>query len=81
MLDGVPLGMPSLLLAEKLLGRARRVGVAVAPAPVVPDDEEALGDQLLAIVAAAEAKGLDAERALRCRLRRLQEDIRTAESH
>ncbi len=79
-LDGVPLGMPSLLLAEKLLGRARRVSVEVPPADVVPADEEALGDELLAIVAAAEANGLDAERALRGSLRRLQDRIRTAES-
>ena len=79
-LDGVPLGMPSLLLAEKLLGRARRVAVEVAPAPAVPESEETLGDELLAIVAAAEARGLDAERALRGRLRRLQDDIRAAES-
>jgi XTP/dITP diphosphohydrolase len=79
-LDGVPLGMPSLLLAEKLLGRAGRVGVEVPAASSVPDDEDALGDELLAIVAAAERRGLDAERALRGSLRRLQERIRAAES-
>jgi XTP/dITP diphosphohydrolase len=79
-LDGVPLGMPSLLLAEKLLGRAGRVGVEVPAASSVPDDEDALGDELLAIVAAAGARGLDAERALRGSLRRLQERIRAAES-
>ncbi len=28
-LDGIPLGMPSLLLAEKILGRSEKVGVAV----------------------------------------------------
>jgi XTP/dITP diphosphohydrolase len=72
--------MPSLLLAEKLLGRARRVAVDVAPAPAVPDDEDALGDELLAVVAAASARGLDPERALRGSLRRLQERIRAAES-
>ena len=79
-LDGVPLGMPSLLLAEKLLGRARRVAVEVAPAPSVPEDEAALGDELLAIVAAAEARGLAAARAPRGSLRRLQADIRAAET-
>jgi XTP/dITP diphosphohydrolase len=79
-LDGVPLGMPSLLLAEKLLGRAGRVGVEVPAASSVPDDEDALGDELLAIVAAAERRGVDAERALRGSLRRLQERIRAAES-
>ena len=79
-LDGVPLGMPSLLLAEKLLGRARRVAVPVEPAAEVPADEDALGDELLAIVVAAAARGLDAERALRGSLRRLQDRIRAAET-
>jgi XTP/dITP diphosphohydrolase len=72
--------MPSLLLAEKLLGRAQRVGVEVPAADAVAADEEALGDELLATVAAAEAQGLDAERALRGSLRRLQDRIRAAES-
>lgn len=80
-LDGVPMGMPSLLLAEKLLGRAARAGVPEsATADVVPADEDALGDELLATVAAASAQGLDAERALRGALRRLTTRIRTAES-
>lgn len=79
-LDGVPMAMPSLLLAEKLQGRASRVGIAVSPTADVPDDEEALGDELLATVAAAAAKGLDAERALRASLRRLESRIRAAES-
>ena len=35
-LDGVPMTMPSLLLAEKLLGRAARVGLEVRPATPVP---------------------------------------------
>lgn len=78
-LDGVPMAMPSLLLAEKLLGRASRVGMAVSATADVPDDEEALGDELLATVGAAAAKGLDAERALRASLRRLESRIRAAE--
>jgi XTP/dITP diphosphohydrolase len=79
-LDGIPMGMPSLLLAEKLLGRAAKVGVAVDAAEAVAADEDALGDALLATVVAAEAQGLDAERALRGSLRRLQERIRAAEA-
>ncbi len=35
-LDGVPMGMPSLLLAEKLLGRASRVGLAARPTTPAP---------------------------------------------
>jgi XTP/dITP diphosphohydrolase len=78
-LDGIPQGMPSLALADKLLGRARRVGLPVAEArgPVATESE--LGEQLLAIVASAKASGLDAERSLRSTLRRLQSDIRERE--
>ena len=79
-LDGVPMQMPSLLLAEKLLGRAGRAGVRVEPSVEVPGDEEALGEALLETVAAASARGLDAERALRAALRRLETRIRAAES-
>ncbi len=78
-LDGVPMAMPSLLLAEKLAGRAERVGLPLAAAPG-PGDEEALGDALLATVVAAREQGLDAERALRGALRRLTDRIRAAES-
>lgn len=81
-LDGVPDRMPSLLLADKLVGKASTLGVQTATAQdvSVPDTEDALGDLLLTLVTHAKARGLDAERALRSRLRRLQRDIRTAES-
>lgn len=81
-LDGIPLGMPSLALADKLLGRAQKIGVIEADVPAVigVTDEEELGGLLLAIVAAARANGLDAERALRVTLRGLQDEIREAES-
>ncbi|WP_375389844.1 YabN family protein [uncultured Amnibacterium sp.] len=79
-LDGVPMAMPSLLLAEKLLGRAGRVGLEARPSREVRDDEEALGDALLDTVAAASAQGLDAERALRGALRRLEARIREVEA-
>jgi XTP/dITP diphosphohydrolase len=83
-LDGVPQGMPALLLADKLLGKAEKLGMA-APLQVTvgmsgADSEAALGDQLLAIVAAARANGLDAERALRAALRTLQDEMRIAET-
>ncbi|MCS5722490.1 MazG family protein [Herbiconiux sp. CPCC 203407] len=79
-LDGIPLGMPSLALADKLLGKARKVGVEVAPTAPAPTDEAALGAQLLALVAAAKTEGLDAERALRTTLRALRTDIQAAET-
>jgi len=74
-LDGVPQAMPSLLLADKLLGK----GGSVAPLPV-PDSEEGLGSLLLGLVAGARESGLDAERALRGALRELQDDIRATEA-
>lgn len=79
-LDGVPMQMPSLLLAEKLVGRAERAGLEVRPSRAVPDDEEALGDELLDTVIAAAAQGLDAERALRSALRRFTASIREVEA-
>jgi XTP/dITP diphosphohydrolase len=81
-LDGIPQGMPALALADKLIGRAQKIGVLAADAPpVVPvNDEDELGGLLLAIVSSAKASGLDAERALRATLRGLQDEIRQAES-
>jgi XTP/dITP diphosphohydrolase len=81
-LDGIPSGMPSLALADKLIGRARKVGVldGEAAGPISVEDEDQLGGLLLAIVASARASGLDAERALRSTLRGLQDEIREAES-
>ncbi len=81
-LDGIPLGMPSLALADKVLGRAQKLGLletdAAFPLPIASEDE--LGPLLLAIVSAAKVQGLDAERALRGALRDLQTEIRAAEA-
>ena len=81
-LDGIPQSMPSLGLADKLLGKAGKLGlVDVAQQGAIPvDDEEELGGLLLAIVASAKANGLDAERALRSTLRGLQQEIRDFEA-
>jgi XTP/dITP diphosphohydrolase len=80
-LDGVSERMPSLALAQKLVGRSAQVGAAPAPAvPPSPESEAELGDALLALVATARANGWDAERALRERLRGLSEAIRAAEA-
>jgi XTP/dITP diphosphohydrolase len=86
-LDGIPQAMPALALADKLLGRAQKVGVEVPDAgkpadarhqPATPSEEE-LGVTLLGIVSEAKAAGLNAERALRHALRGLRADIRQAE--
>jgi XTP/dITP diphosphohydrolase len=70
--------MPALALADKLLGRAGKLGVSRDPR-AIPATEAELGAELLATVAAARAAGLDSERALRGALRSLQEDVRVAE--
>jgi XTP/dITP diphosphohydrolase len=79
-LEGIPAGMPSLALADKMLGRAAKVDVVVTPEPV-PSTEEELGARLLALVAGARGQGLDADRALRGALRALRADVATAEGH
>jgi XTP/dITP diphosphohydrolase len=81
-LDGIPHGMPSLALADKLLGKAHTLGLIDQDAATVVavDSEDELGRLLLAIVAAANTRGLDAERALRATLRELQAEIREREA-
>ena len=79
-LDGIPQGMPSLALADKVLGRAAKVGVEPAAAASIPGTEEELGAQLLATVVAAKAAGLDSERALRSALRTVSDEVRAAEA-
>ncbi|GAA3873667.1 hypothetical protein GCM10022381_15770 [Leifsonia kafniensis] len=81
-LDGIPQGMPALALADKVLGRAEKIGLidAEAEPSMALGSEDELGPLLLAIVAAAKAQGLDAERALRAAVRDLQDEIRGAEA-
>jgi XTP/dITP diphosphohydrolase len=80
-LDGIPQAMPALALADKLLGRADKLGmpeVDAADSPGVQSEDE-LGELLLSIVASAHSRGLDAERALRTKLRSLQDEMRELE--
>lgn len=78
-LDGIPRGMPALALAQKMLGRAESAGATVA-AGDAPASETELGDALLSLVGAARANGWDAERALRERLRMLEDEVARAEA-
>ncbi|CAH0127935.1 MazG family protein [Microbacterium sp. Bi121] len=88
-LDGVPSAMPSLARAQKVLGRAASVGAGeevalaahdAAEIGAAPETEEELGDLLLTLTATARANGWDAERALRERLRLLEDEVRDAEA-
>lgn len=80
-LDGIPRALPALALADKMIGRATKIGVldeqTKNPFPV--ENEAELGQLLLALVAGARADGLDAERALRSTLHDFGEEIRSAE--
>lgn len=79
-LDGVPLAMPSLALANKVIGKAEKLGVlgkGQSPIQVNTDDE--LGALLLAIVSAARVNGIDPEMALRKATTELMSDIRKFE--
>ena len=80
-LDGVPMALPALALAHKVLGRAARVGVE--PTPGVEPVEtlgDRLGDRLLALVVESRAAGVDPEQELRDAVRRLAASVRAAES-
>lgn len=71
--EGIPPGLPALSLAQKVVGRALAADVTLSvPVPSTQPayTEEGLGEVLFALVAAAQAGGLDAERALRTRVRR-----------
>ena len=72
-LGGVPGALPALARAQKLLDRAERAGLPASVEPVdIPTSEQDLGNLLFAVAAAARARGLDAERALRGANRRFQ---------
>jgi XTP/dITP diphosphohydrolase len=72
-LEGIPAALPALALADKVLGRATRIGVQ-------PKQGDGLGERLLALVVEARASGRDAEQELREAVRRLSDDVRAAEA-
>lgn len=80
--DGIPMGMPALALADKMLGRAHKAGLldATVPGAINVTEEDELGPLLLAIVASAKANGLDSERALRSAVRGLSDEIQAHEA-
>jgi XTP/dITP diphosphohydrolase len=80
-LDGIPTSLPALLLADKVIGKAQKLGVLESEATpaFALEDEDQLGGLLLALVLSAKHQGLDAERALRETIRELQVEIRSFE--
>jgi XTP/dITP diphosphohydrolase len=79
-LDGVPLTMPALALANKVIGKAEKLGVLEkGKSPIKVETDEELGTLLLAIVSAARVNGIDPEMALRKATTDLMSDIRKFE--
>ncbi|HMR48060.1 MAG TPA: MazG family protein [Arachnia sp.] len=77
-LDGIARSMSVIARAHKVVSRARSHGIAVA----LPDDEITagqVGDEMLALVARAQAHGIDADAAARAALRQLEHKIRSSE--
>ncbi len=71
--DGVPLALPALSLAAKLLHRAESHGVSAEIG-----DDDGVGSALMRLVATARADGLDPEAELRSAARRYAERVRAA---
>lgn len=76
--EGIPEQLSALSRASKIIGRARshRVPVDLSSEPITVDD---LGTQVVALVARAQANGVDAEQAVRDAVRVLEADVRAAE--
>jgi XTP/dITP diphosphohydrolase len=81
--DGVPMGMPALSLAARLMDRAAKGGIHVEPEPLAALGEQAtaeeVGQVLLAAAVAARRAGVDAEAALREAARGYAGQVRAAE--
>ena len=81
-MEGIPLGLPALSLAHKVVSRAIRAGLPVERgAGAVPTDAgpDELADLLLAVVVAAHAAGADPEQLLRQRVRDVMAEVRVQE--
>jgi XTP/dITP diphosphohydrolase len=78
-LQGIPEQLPSLARAHKIISRARsrRVDLELPDAPIT---EEQVGAELLALVARAQAQGVDPDQALRDAVRQLEQRVREAEA-
>ncbi|HEU4948736.1 MAG TPA: MazG family protein [Kribbella sp.] len=85
-LEGIPQALPALALADKVLARAAKLLPAAdaetraAPDGIAETAHDLYGEQLLNLVRRAREDGVDAEQALRDAVRRLADQIRTAET-
>lgn len=78
-LDGIPDRLSALSRASKIIGRSRSHRVPLQlPADEV--DASTVGREILALVARAQAHGIDAEQAVRDVVRDLESEVRAAET-
>ncbi len=80
-LDGIPGRMSALTRAAKVIARSERHGVAVPLDAGTPDAADDLGARILALVAEAHERGVDAEQATRAAVRDLERRIVALESN
>jgi len=78
-LTGVPVALPALARADKLLSRAARAGLGDVDLAPASDAAGAIGDALFELVREAADRGVDPEQALRSTLARFDAAVRAAE--
>ncbi|HYI56185.1 MAG TPA: MazG family protein [Microlunatus sp.] len=78
-LDGIPESLSALSRASKVIGRSRSHRVPL-DLPTQEIDAATLGRQIVALVARAQAGGVDAEQAVREAVRELEAEVRSAET-
>ena len=78
-LEGIPDQLSSLARANKIVSRVRSRRVPV-DLPTDPIDEDDLGRQLLALVARAQASGIDTDQVVRAAVRDLEARVRVVEA-
>ncbi|MGH3506752.1 MAG: hypothetical protein ACRDO2_06065, partial [Nocardioidaceae bacterium] len=83
-MEGIPLGLPALSLAHKVVARAARAGVGVVVDSRAADvggqaTPAELADLLVAVVVAAHEVGADPEQLLRQRVRDVMAQVRVQE--
>jgi XTP/dITP diphosphohydrolase len=77
-LQGIPEQMSAMARAGKIISRARSRRVPLA-LPAEPVTAEAVGAEVVALVARAQASGVDAEQAVRDAVRTLEAQVKAAE--
>ena len=78
-LQGIPEQLSAMARAHKIISRARSRQVPLE-LPTAPVTAEVVGAEVLTLVARAQASGVDPEQAVRDAVRRLEQQVRDAET-